>query len=81
MQADGLSLVDGGWLASINNIGYMLGALACIALSLPQRPALRGAVALLALSTLGMGLTASLPLWMLCRFAAGVAAAGGGIMG
>ena len=75
MQADGLSLVDGGWLASINNIGYMLGALACIALSLPQRPALRGAVALLALSTLGMGLTASLPLWMLCRFAAGVAAA------
>lgn len=75
MQADGLSLVDGGWLASINNIGYMLGALACIALSLPQRPALRGAVALLALSTLGMGLTALLPLWMLCRFAAGVAAA------
>jgi len=75
MQADGLSLVDGGWLASINNIGYMLGALACIAVSLPQRPALRGGMALLALSTLGMGLTASLPLWLLWRFAAGVAAA------
>ena len=75
MQADGLSLVGGGWLASINNIGYMLGALACIALSLPQRPALRGGIALLALATLGMGLTVSLPLWMLCRFAAGVAAA------
>jgi predicted MFS family arabinose efflux permease len=75
MQADGLSLVDGGWLASINNIGYMLGALACIALSMPQRPALRGGVLLLALATLGMGLTVSLPLWMLFRFAAGVAAA------
>jgi predicted MFS family arabinose efflux permease len=75
MQADGLTLVDGGWLASINNIGYMLGALACIAVSMPQRPALRGGILLLALATLGMGLTVSLPLWMLFRFAAGVAAA------
>jgi predicted MFS family arabinose efflux permease len=76
MQADsGLNLVDGGWLASINNVGYMLGALTCIALSLPQRLALRSGMLLLALATLGMGLTISLPLWMLCRFAAGVAAA------
>jgi predicted MFS family arabinose efflux permease len=76
MQADsGLNLVDGGWLASINNVGYMLGALACIVPSLPQRPTLRGGMLLLALATLGMGLTVSLPLWMLCRFAAGVAAA------
>lgn len=76
MQTDsGLSLVNGGWLASINNVGYMLGALACIALSLSQRLALRGGMLLLALATLGMGLTVSLPLWMLCRFAAGVAAA------
>ena len=75
MQADGLSLVDGGRLASINNIGYMLGALACIAVSMPQRAALRGGVLLLALATLGMGVTTSLAPWMLCRFAAGVAAA------
>jgi predicted MFS family arabinose efflux permease len=76
MQADsGLSLVNGGWLASINNVGYMLGALACIALSLSHRLALRGGMLLLALATLGMALTVSLPLWMLCRFAAGVAAA------
>ena len=75
MQADGLSLVDGGWLASINNIGYLLGALACIAVSMPRHPALRGGVLLLALATLGMGLTVSLPLWMLFRFVAGVAAA------
>ncbi|MHB1056310.1 MAG: YbfB/YjiJ family MFS transporter [Rhodanobacter sp.] len=76
MQASsGLSLVDGGWLASINNVGYMLGALACIGLPLPQRLALRGGTFLLALATLGMGLAASLPWWMLCRFAAGVGAA------
>ncbi|WP_077484788.1 YbfB/YjiJ family MFS transporter [Rhodanobacter sp. C06] len=76
MQADaGLSLVGGGWLASINNIGYLLGALLCTALALPQRASLRGGLVLVALGTLGMGLAPSLALWLLCRFVAGVAAA------
>lgn len=76
MQADaGLSLVGGGWLASINNIGYLLGALLCTALALPQRGSLRIGLVLVALGTLGMGLAPSLPLWLLCRFVAGLAAA------
>lgn len=76
MQADaGLSLVGGGWLASINNIGYLLGALLCTALALPQRASLRAGLVLVATGTLGMGLAPSLPLWLLCRFVAGVAAA------
>ncbi|HEX8778208.1 MAG TPA: YbfB/YjiJ family MFS transporter [Rhodanobacter sp.] len=76
MQADaGLSLVGGGWLASINNIGYLLGALLCTALALPQRASLRAGLVLVAIGTLGMGLAPSLPLWLLCRFVAGVAAA------
>jgi predicted MFS family arabinose efflux permease len=76
MQADaGLSLVGGGWLASINNIGYLLGALLCTAWRLPQRATLRAGLLLVALGTLGMGLAPSLPLWLACRFAAGVAAA------
>lgn len=76
MQADaGLSLVGGGWLASINNIGYLLGALLCTALALPQRASLRVGLVLVALGTLGMGLAPSLALWLLCRFVAGVAAA------
>ena len=76
MQADaGLSLVGGGWLASINNIGYLLGALLCTAPALPQRASLRLGLAGVALGTLGMGLAPSLPLWLLCRFVAGVAAA------
>ncbi|EQD69563.1 membrane protein containing DUF1228, partial [mine drainage metagenome] len=42
MQADaGLSLVGGGWLASVNNLGYLAGALLCIVVALPQRQALR----------------------------------------
>ena len=76
MQADaGLSLVGGGWLASVNNIGYLLGALLCTALALPQRASLRAGLVGVALGTLGMGLAPSLPLWLLCRFVAGVAAA------
>lgn len=76
MQADaGLSLIGGGWLASINNIGYLLGAMLCTALALPQRTSLRAGLVLVALGTLGMGLAPSLPLWLLCRFVAGAAAA------
>ena len=76
MQADaGLSLVGGGWLASVNNIGYLLGALLCTALALPQRASLRLGLIGVALGTLGMGLAPSLPLWLLCRLVAGVAAA------
>lgn len=76
MQIDaGLSLIGGGWLASINNFGYLAGALLCTVLALPQRAALRTGMGLVALGTLGMGLAPSLPLWLLCRWVAGVAAA------
>lgn len=76
MQADaGLSLVGGGWLASINNVGYLLGALLCTVLALSQRLSLRLGLIGIALGTLGMGLAPSLVLWLLCRFVAGVAAA------
>lgn len=76
MQIDaGLGLIGGGWLASINNFGYLMGALMCTVLVLPQRTALRMGMGLVTLGTLGMGLAPSLPLWLLCRFVAGVAAA------
>jgi MFS family permease len=76
MQADAdLGLTAGGWLASINNIGYLLGALLCTVVVLPQRAALRTGMLLVAFATAGMGATTSLPLWLLCRFAAGMGAA------
>lgn len=76
MQADaGLSLIGGGWLASINNIGYLLGALLCIALPLSQRTSLRFGLVGIALGTMCMGAMPSMPLWLLCRFVSGVAAA------
>ncbi len=47
MQVDaGLSLLAGGWLASMNNLGYLVGAMLCTALALPQRNTLRTALVL-----------------------------------
>src|SRR5262245_888003 len=43
MQEDaGLSVADGGWLASANYAGYLLGALAAMAVSARAATAIRG---------------------------------------
>ncbi|SCC93811.1 Major facilitator superfamily MFS_1 [Thiomonas sp. X19] len=76
MQADaGLSLVGGGWLASVNNLGYLAGALLCAVVALPQRQALRWGLVAITLSTAGMGLTHGMVPWLAWRLLAGVAAA------
>ncbi|HET8554266.1 MAG TPA: YbfB/YjiJ family MFS transporter [Rhodanobacteraceae bacterium] len=75
MQADNhLSLVAGGWLASINMIGYLLGALLCALWALPPRTSLRVGAVVVTLATLGMGVGA-LDAWLAWRFLAGVASA------
>jgi predicted MFS family arabinose efflux permease len=76
MQADdGLTLIAGGWLASTNMLGYLLGALMCALRPLPPRLSLRIGAIGVALATLGMGLTSRPDIWLLWRFAAGVASA------
>jgi MFS family permease len=76
MQADAnLSLLAEGWLASMNNLGYLVGAMLCTALALPQRNTLRTALVLSGLLTLGMGLTGSTPAWLILRFLSGVVSA------
>jgi predicted MFS family arabinose efflux permease len=76
MQADdGLTLVAGGWLASTNMLGYLLGALLCALRPLPPRFSLRAGAVAEALATLGMGLTTSPNMWLAWRFLAGVASA------
>ncbi len=76
MQADaGLSLVGGGWLASVNNLGYLAGALLCTVVALPPRQALRWGLVAIALSTAGMGLAHGMLLWLVWRLIAGIAAA------
>ena len=76
MQADaGLSLVAGGWLASVNNVGYLAGALLCTLLPLRARTALRSGLVVVAAATVGMGFAHTVPIWLLWRLLAGIASA------
>ena len=66
-----------GWLASANYLGYFIGSLAATAWPLwhATRPMLLAAFIASTLTSLGMGLTASLLLWLALRFVSGVASA------
>jgi MFS family permease len=73
MQAEGLSLAAGGWLASANYAGYFAGALS--ARWLRGEQAIRGGLLVIALTTLGMAWQAPLAVWLVLRAAAGIASA------
>jgi predicted MFS family arabinose efflux permease len=76
MQQDaGLSIGDGGWLASANYLGYFLGALWAVRLSIGATAAIRIGLAVIALSTLAMALRDGFWLWAALRGLAGVASA------
>lgn len=72
-----LDAAGGGWLATVNFVGYLAGALYA-ALGVPATRrilAVGAALAATALTTLGMGLTEHYALWALLRFIAGMATA------
>ena len=73
--AQGLSLADGAWLASVNYLGYLIGAV--LGFVRPPRPgaSIRWGVTWVALSTLGMAVSATMPPWLALRFVAGIASA------
>jgi predicted MFS family arabinose efflux permease len=76
MQADAaLSVPDGAWLAAANYFGYLVGALAALAVN--GRPATLVRIGLLvnAGATLGMGYTHEFVAWLAWRGLAGVASA------
>jgi MFS family permease len=76
MQQDaGLSLTVGGWLATGNYIGYLVGALVCIAVTPPPAAAMRWGLISVGLTTLLMGLSDWQPLWLALRFVSGAASA------
>ena len=72
MQADaGLTLAQGGWLASANYAGYLVGALTAARAPL----GIRGGLVAIAAATAAMALQGSFALWIVLRFIAGVASA------
>ena len=79
LQDAGLSIVSGGWLASANYVGYLIGALSAMALPvarrIPPERVIRGGLVVLGIATLAMGLPLPLPAWLLLRLLAGTASA------
>src|SRR5262245_29121007 len=76
MQDDaGVSLAAGGWLASANYAGYLLGALMAMRLPMAAASALRAGLAAVGITTLLMGCTDSFAAWTVLRALAGLASA------
>ena len=82
-QQAGLGLAEGGWLAAINYAGYLSGALIASLISdlnLKDRLYRIGMVVAIA-STLMMGLTTDLWVWLASRYLAGLASAAAMLLG
>ncbi len=76
MQDDsGLSVTEGGWLASANYAGYLVGALSAIVVRVRPVVAIRFALVLIGLSTLAMSLEDRFAVWIALRALAGIASA------
>lgn len=76
MQHDAnLSLAQGSWLAAANYVGYFVGALVCLARPRGARRDIRFGLLAVAASTVGMGLTHHVAVWLALRFIAGAASA------
>jgi MFS family permease len=76
MQHDtGLTLAEGGWLATGNYLGYLAGALICMTCAPRPEWAIRWGLVSVAVLTVVMGLSHSPLLWLAFRFCAGVASA------
>lgn len=76
MQQDaGLSVSEGGWLASANYAGYLAGALWAVRLRLSPGTAIRTGLAVTGVSTLAMAPHDGFLLWVLLRALAGIASA------
>ncbi len=82
-QQAGLGVAEGGWLAAINYIGYLSGAIIAALISdLVLKDRLyRAGLVVAVLSTLMMGLTENTWLWALSRFIAGLSSAAGLLLG
>jgi predicted MFS family arabinose efflux permease len=76
MQADhGISVAQGGWLASANYLGYLAGSLFAMHSNIPARTAMRIGLVLIATCTLAMGIEHHFAVWLILRAIPGFASA------
>ena len=76
MQADhGISVAQGGWLASANYLGYLAGSLFAMRPNIPARTAIRVGLVLIAACTLAMGIEHHFVAWLILRAIPGFASA------
>lgn len=82
-QQAGLGISEGGWLAAINYMGYLSGAiLASLISNLILKDRLyRIGLVVAVVTTAGMGLTENVWLWSLLRYFAGLSSAAGLLLG
>jgi predicted MFS family arabinose efflux permease len=76
MQADlGVTVAQGGWLASANYAGYLIGALSAMRGDLRPRFAIRAGLIVTACATIAMGFEHRFLGWLILRALAGLASA------
>lgn len=82
-QQAGLGVSEAGWLASINYIGYLCGAIIASLVSnlLIKDRLYRLGLIVAVLTTAGMGFTENFWIWSLLRFFAGISSAAGLLLG
>lgn len=82
-QQAGLGITQAGWLAAVNYMGYLCGAIiASLISSMILKDRLyRIGLILAVITTAGMGLTTDIWLWSILRFFAGLSSAAGLLLG
>jgi predicted MFS family arabinose efflux permease len=76
MQEDlGVTVAQGGWLASANYFGYLVGAVSAMREEMRPRLAIRAGLIVIACATLAMGFEHRFLGWLVLRALAGVASA------
>jgi predicted MFS family arabinose efflux permease len=76
MQQDaGVSIAAGAWLAAVNYVGYLVGALSVMIVPIPAPTAIRAGLVTIGVTTLAMGWHDAFALWLVLRTVAGIASA------
>lgn len=75
LEDAGLSVAGGGWLASANYFGYLVGALSAMVIKVRPAAAICLGLPVIGLATLAMGFAGGFPAWAMLRALAGIASA------